>query len=47
LVRVLSDWMMEPIDLHAMFPAARVAKPSARAFADYFSGELRQAKAMT
>jgi DNA-binding transcriptional LysR family regulator len=47
LVRVLSDWRMEAIDLHAIFPAARVPKPSARAFADYFGRELRHAKAMT
>jgi DNA-binding transcriptional LysR family regulator len=46
LVRVLSDWTMEPIDLHAIFPAARVSKPSARAFADYFGRELRRAKAI-
>ena len=47
LLRVLADWTMEPIDLHAIFPAARVPKPSARAFADYFGRELRRAKAMT
>jgi DNA-binding transcriptional LysR family regulator len=47
LVRVLADWRMEPIDLHAIFPAARVPKPSARAFADYFGRELQHAKAMT
>jgi DNA-binding transcriptional LysR family regulator len=46
LVHVLPDWSMEPIDLHAIFPAARVAKPSARAFADYFGRELRRAKAL-
>ncbi len=45
LVRVLADWTMEPIDLHAVFPAARVPKPAARAFADYFGRELRRAKA--
>jgi DNA-binding transcriptional LysR family regulator len=46
LVHVLSDWTMEPIDLHAIFPAARVPKPAARAFADYFGRELRRAKTM-
>ena len=46
LVRVLPDWIMEPIDLHAIFPAARVPKPSARAFADYFGRELWRAKAV-
>ncbi len=45
-MRVLADWTMEPIDLHAIFPAARVAKPSARAFADYFGRELRRVKAL-
>jgi DNA-binding transcriptional LysR family regulator len=47
LVRVLSDWTMEPIDLHAIFPAARGPKPSARAFADYLGREFRRAKATT
>jgi DNA-binding transcriptional LysR family regulator len=46
LVSVLADWTMEPIDLHAIFPAARVPKPSARAFADYFGRELRRANAV-
>jgi DNA-binding transcriptional LysR family regulator len=44
LVRLLPDWAMDPIDLHAIFPAAPVPKPSARAFADYLGGELRRAK---
>jgi len=44
LVRVLADWAMDPIDLHAIFPAARVPKPSARAFADYFGHELLAGK---
>jgi DNA-binding transcriptional LysR family regulator len=46
LVRVLPDWAMEPIDLHAIFPAARTPKPSARAFANYFARELRRANVM-
>jgi DNA-binding transcriptional LysR family regulator len=46
LERVLPDWIMEPMDLHAIFPAARVPKPAARAFADYFGRELRRAKAL-
>jgi DNA-binding transcriptional LysR family regulator len=46
LVRVLPDWAMEPIDLHAIFPAARTPKPSARAFANYFASELRRANVM-
>lgn len=34
LVSVLPDWKMEPIELHAVFPAGRAAKPSAREFGD-------------
>jgi molybdate transport repressor ModE-like protein len=46
LVRVLPDWAMEPIDLHAIFPAAHAPKPSARAFTNYFARELRRANVM-
>ena len=35
LVRVLGDWEMGTIDLHAVFASGRAAKPAARAFADY------------
>jgi DNA-binding transcriptional LysR family regulator len=42
LVHVLADWQMKPIELHAMFAAGRTAKPSARAFADYLAGALRE-----
>lgn len=41
LVQVLSDWQMPPLQLHAVFPAGRAAKPSARAFADYLAGALQ------
>lgn len=41
LVRVLSDWDMGSVELHAMFAAGRAAKPSARVFADYLSEVLR------
>jgi hypothetical protein len=34
LARVLADWDMGEIELHAVFPARKVAKPSARAFVD-------------
>ena len=37
LVRVLPDWDLGTFDLHAVFPAARVAKPSARAFISYLA----------
>ena len=41
LVQVLADWQMDPLQLHAVFPAGRGAKPSARAFADYLGTALR------
>ena len=34
LVRVLADWDMGQFELHAVFPARKAAKPSARAFVD-------------
>jgi DNA-binding transcriptional LysR family regulator len=39
-VQLLPDWEMDRIDVHALFPAGRAAKPSARAFADYLAGAL-------
>lgn len=42
LVQVLPDWEMESIDVHALFPAGRAAKPSARAFADYLASALAE-----
>lgn len=42
LVQVLSDWQMEPLQLHAVFAAGRAAKSSARAFADYLAASLRE-----
>ena len=41
LVRVLPDWEMGSIDLHAVFPTGRSAKPSARAFVDYLVNEFK------
>ena len=35
LVRVLPDWDMGTVDLHALFASGKAAKPAARAFADY------------
>jgi hypothetical protein len=32
LKRVLTDWDMGEVELHAVFPARKAAKPSARAF---------------
>ena len=40
LVQVLANWDMEPVQVHAVFPAARAAKPAARAFADYLTKSL-------
>jgi DNA-binding transcriptional LysR family regulator len=34
LVRVLTDWDMGEVELLAVFPARKAAKPSARAFVD-------------
>jgi len=42
LVQVLTDWQMEPFELHAVFAAGRAAKPSARVFADYLATALRE-----
>lgn len=39
LVRVLADWDMGTVELHAVFPDGRGAKPSARAFADFLVAE--------
>ena len=41
LVRVLADWSMAAVELHAVFPAGRAAKPAARALAEYLSRTLR------
>lgn len=40
LVRVLADWDMGSVDLHAVFPGGPAAKPSAKAFADFLAAEL-------
>ena len=42
LIRVLPDWEMGMADIHVVLPAGRAAKPSARAFADFVSSELRE-----
>lgn len=39
LVRVLADWDMGAVELHAVFPDGRSGKPSARAFADFLVAE--------
>jgi DNA-binding transcriptional LysR family regulator len=40
LVRVLADWRMEPVEVHAIFPAGRGAAPAARLFVEYLAAEL-------
>jgi DNA-binding transcriptional LysR family regulator len=46
LVRVLRDWDMGTVVLHAVFPAGRAAKPSARAFSDFVSTIMRRYREM-
>ena len=41
LVRVLPDWEMGSADIHAVVPAGRAAKPSARAFGEFIAATLR------
>lgn len=43
LVRVLPDWDMGTVDLHALLPAGRAAKPSARALVTYLADALADA----
>jgi len=38
LVRVLPDWDMGAVDVHAVFPAGRATKAAARALADHMAG---------
>jgi DNA-binding transcriptional LysR family regulator len=46
LVRVLPDWEMGTADINVVLPAGRAAKPSARAFAEFVSTELRRQEAV-
>jgi DNA-binding transcriptional LysR family regulator len=41
LVRVLPDWQMGSVDVHAVFPAERATKAAARALADHMLGAFR------
>lgn len=41
LVPLLPDWMVEPIEMNAVYPAGRAAQPAARALAAYLAGELK------
>ena len=40
LEKVMADWTMDPMELHALFPAGRAASPAARAFIDYLASQL-------
>ena len=42
LVRLLPDWQLGAIDIHAVFASGRAAKPAARLFADFLKVELGQ-----
>jgi DNA-binding transcriptional LysR family regulator len=39
LVRILPDWPMGSVDVHAVFPSGRAAKPAARALAEHMAGK--------
>jgi DNA-binding transcriptional LysR family regulator len=40
LVRILADWDMGVVELHAILPSGKAAKPSAKAFADFLVDTL-------
>lgn len=40
LVQILPDWDMGQVEVNAVFPAGRAAKPAARSFADYLTAAL-------
>ena len=42
LVQVLAHWPMGPVELHAVFPAGRSAKPAARALTNYLAETLQE-----
>jgi DNA-binding transcriptional LysR family regulator len=42
LVRVLDEWSMDSVEVNALFPAGRAARPAARAFADYLANALSE-----
>ena len=41
LVRVLADWEMGMVDVHAVLPAGRVSKPASRAFVDFLAETMK------
>jgi DNA-binding transcriptional LysR family regulator len=42
LIRLLPDWDMGLIEVHAVMPAGRAAKPSARVFTEFLVAEFRR-----
>lgn len=42
LIQVLPDWEMIPAEFNVILPAARAAKPSARAFSDFVRKQLNE-----
>jgi DNA-binding transcriptional LysR family regulator len=42
LVRVLPDWDMGTIEINALFPAGRAAKPAAKQYIDYLREQVAQ-----
>jgi DNA-binding transcriptional LysR family regulator len=47
LVQVLADWDMGSIDLHAVFPGGKAAKPSAKSFAAFLVAEFTHDAALS
>lgn len=41
LVRILEDWELDPVEVHAVFPPGRASRPAARALIDYLVDEFR------
>jgi DNA-binding transcriptional LysR family regulator len=41
---VLPDWMLDPIEVHAVYAAGRAAKPAARAFIEFLADQLRRSR---
>ena len=42
LVRVLTDWKLGSVEVHAVFPSGRTGKVGARALADHLAGAIRE-----
>jgi DNA-binding transcriptional LysR family regulator len=42
LTRVLADWQMGSVDVHAVFPSGRAAKAAARSLTDHVARAFRE-----